>query len=99
MVLTQMPEPRVNLHDLRIHEAPARKGRGVPWLLLLLLVPAAFLGGFFYRGRPGAPGSGAIPVRVQALERSGSAARDTTADVSEGGWVEVPSTTRSSCRR
>jgi RND family efflux transporter MFP subunit len=87
-----MPEPKVNLEDLRIREAAPKRSGGAAWLLILLLVPAAFGGGYLLRGRSGASGADPLPVRVEVLSPGGAAAsRAATTDVTEGGWVEVPS--------
>ncbi len=87
-----MVEPRVNLDDLRLHDAPARKGGAAPWILLLLLVPAAFAGGYLYRHRGGAAASGPVPVRTEAVGTAAAAmSRAGPENLTEGGWVEVPS--------
>ncbi|MCU0725813.1 MAG: efflux RND transporter periplasmic adaptor subunit [Planctomycetes bacterium] len=87
-----MPEPRVNLEDLRIREAPPKRGGGRAWLSILVLVPAAFGAGFWLRGGPGGSGADPFPVRVEVLGAiAGSPRGAASGDVTEGGWIEVPS--------
>jgi HlyD family secretion protein len=80
----------VDLKELRIEERPSRAaGRRIP-ILLAILLPVAFAGGWILRGG-GAIAGGVIPVRVEVAKSRRAGAAERAAALTEGGWIEVPS--------
>jgi HlyD family secretion protein len=80
----------VDLKELRIEERPSRAaGRGIP-IVLAVLLPVAFAGGWLLRG-DGSMLGGAIPVRVEVAKSRRAGAAERAAALTEGGWIEVPS--------
>jgi multidrug efflux pump subunit AcrA (membrane-fusion protein) len=79
----------VDLNKLRIDDSasPARSRFGI--VLLVVLLPVAFVGGWLVRGGGGTI-AGTAKVRTETV-RAGAARSARPDGFGEGGWVEVPS--------
>ncbi|MHC4491189.1 MAG: efflux RND transporter periplasmic adaptor subunit [Planctomycetota bacterium] len=80
----------VDLNKLRIDDSssPSRSRVGV--VLLVVLLPVAFVGGWLVRGSGGGTIAGPVIVRTETV-RAGTARSSRTDGFGEGGWIEVPS--------
>jgi len=90
MASTSKPGSSIDLNKLRIDDAPPTPRSRLGIVLLVLLLPVAFIGGWLVRGGGGGSLAGPVTVRAETM-RAASAAPSRTGGFGEGGWVEVPS--------
>jgi multidrug efflux pump subunit AcrA (membrane-fusion protein) len=91
MASTSRPGSPVDLNKLRIDDSPPSPRSRFGIVLLVVLLPVAFVGGWLVRGTGGGGSiAGPVTVRTETV-RAGGAGPSRTDGFGEGGWIEVPS--------
>ena len=90
MASTSKPRSSIDLNKLRIDDSPMPPRSRLGPVLLVLLLPVAFAGGWLLRGGGGGSGAGSVTVRTETMRAATARARRADG-FGEGGWIEVPS--------
>jgi len=90
MASTAKPGSSIDLNKLRIDDSPMPSRSRLGIVLLVLLLPVAFAGGWLVRGSGGGSAAGTVIVRTETM-RAATAGRARAGGFGEGGWIEVPS--------
>ncbi|MHC4818154.1 MAG: efflux RND transporter periplasmic adaptor subunit [Planctomycetota bacterium] len=90
MASTSKPGSSIDLNKLRIEDSPMPSRSRLGIVLLVLLLPVAFAGGWLVRGSGGGSHAGPVLVRTETM-RASSGGPSRSDGFGEGGWIEVPS--------
>ena len=91
MASQSKPGPSIDLNKLRIDDVSSAPRSRLGTVLLVVLLPVAFAGGWLLRGGAGeGSAAGLIAVQTETM-RAGGAGRSRAGGFGEGGWIEVPS--------